>query len=191
VRAARTVFDYDDCFISPRYGFRGALDYYALCAPTVFMPEIRVPTMVLAACDDPWDPDRALSRVQLVGQFLAAAGDAGDRRPCWLPWRRQRPALVQSRHREIPRACEQRVVSRCESRRSAVLAALQVALSLVGRRPADAGQPLQAAAVEPRSACQPGACPSSLAMGDTLLGMLDSPARAGGTTAARHRDFTA
>lgn len=56
VRTARTVFDYDDRFISPRYGFRGALDYYALCAPTVFMPEIRVPTMVLAACDDPWIP---------------------------------------------------------------------------------------------------------------------------------------
>jgi predicted alpha/beta-fold hydrolase len=56
VRAARTVFDYDDRFISPRYGFRDARDYYALCAPTIFMPEIRVPTMVLAACDDPWIP---------------------------------------------------------------------------------------------------------------------------------------
>ena len=26
------------------------------CAPMHFMPEIRVPTMVLAACDDPWIP---------------------------------------------------------------------------------------------------------------------------------------
>jgi hypothetical protein len=56
VRSARSVFDYDDRFISPRYGFRGAEDYYSLCAPQVFMPEIRVPTMVLAACDDPWIP---------------------------------------------------------------------------------------------------------------------------------------
>ena len=56
VRSARSVYDYDDRFISPRYGFRGADDYYGLCAPMHFMPEIRVPTMVLAACDDPWIP---------------------------------------------------------------------------------------------------------------------------------------
>ena len=56
VRSARSVWDYDERFISPRYGFRGAEDYYELCAPMNFMPEIRVPTMVLAACDDPWIP---------------------------------------------------------------------------------------------------------------------------------------
>jgi predicted alpha/beta-fold hydrolase len=56
VRSARTVFDYDDRFIAPRYGFRGAEDYYSLCSPRHFMPEIGVPTMVLAAGDDPWIP---------------------------------------------------------------------------------------------------------------------------------------
>ncbi|WP_085933146.1 YheT family hydrolase [Enhydrobacter aerosaccus] len=56
VRRARTVQEYDDTFIAPRYGYRGALDYYELCAPRNYMPEIRVPTMVLAAHDDPWIP---------------------------------------------------------------------------------------------------------------------------------------
>ena len=56
VRSARSVRDYDDRFISPRYGFRGAGDYYDLCTPLAYMPEIRVPTMVVAACDDPWIP---------------------------------------------------------------------------------------------------------------------------------------
>ena len=56
VRDARSVLDYDERFISPRYGFRGADDYYELCTPIKYMPEIRVPTMVLAACDDPWIP---------------------------------------------------------------------------------------------------------------------------------------
>ena len=56
VRAARSVWEYDHRFIAPRYGFRGADDYYDLCAPASFMPEIRVPTMVLAAGDDPWVP---------------------------------------------------------------------------------------------------------------------------------------
>ena len=56
VRSARSVREYDERFISPRYGFRGADDYYDLCAPLHYMPEIRVPTLVLAACDDPWIP---------------------------------------------------------------------------------------------------------------------------------------
>ncbi len=56
VRAARTVREFDDRFISPRYGFRGADDYYSLCTPLAYMPEIRVPTLVLAASDDPWIP---------------------------------------------------------------------------------------------------------------------------------------
>lgn len=57
VRAARSVWEHDEHFIAPRYGFRGAEDYYDLCTPSRFMPEIRVPTMVLAACDDPWIPN--------------------------------------------------------------------------------------------------------------------------------------
>ncbi len=56
LRAARSVWEYDDRFIAPRYGFNGAKDYYQLCAPIEFMPEVRVPTMVLAAGDDPWIP---------------------------------------------------------------------------------------------------------------------------------------
>jgi predicted alpha/beta-fold hydrolase len=56
VRNARSVREYDDRFIAPRYGHRDADDYYDLCAPLAYMPEIRVPTLVLAACDDPWVP---------------------------------------------------------------------------------------------------------------------------------------
>jgi predicted alpha/beta-fold hydrolase len=53
---ARTVWDYDDAFIAPRYGFAGAEDYYERCRPTRFMPGIRVPTLMIAALDDPWIP---------------------------------------------------------------------------------------------------------------------------------------
>lgn len=56
VRSARSVLEYDDRFIAPRYGFRDAADYYELCTPLNYMAEIRVPTMVLAAGDDPWIP---------------------------------------------------------------------------------------------------------------------------------------
>jgi hypothetical protein len=53
---ARTVWDYDDFFIAPRYGFASAEDYYERCRPTRFMAAIRVPTLVLSALDDPWIP---------------------------------------------------------------------------------------------------------------------------------------
>ena len=48
IMGARTVWDYDDVFIAPRYGFASAEDYYERCRPTRFMAGIRVPTLVLA-----------------------------------------------------------------------------------------------------------------------------------------------
>jgi hypothetical protein len=56
IMGARTVWDYDDVFIAPRYGFASADDYYERCRPTRFMGDIRVPTLVVAAEDDPWIP---------------------------------------------------------------------------------------------------------------------------------------
>jgi len=53
---SRTVWDYDDFFIAPRYGFASAEDYYERCRPNRFMASVRVPTLVLAAMDDPWIP---------------------------------------------------------------------------------------------------------------------------------------
>ena len=103
VRSVRSVREYDDRFIAPRYGFRDADDYYELCAPLNYMPEIRVPTMVLAAADDPWIPVGVLSRLQMVGQSVPAVGDGRRRRPSRLPLGRQRPAVVRHGAGEIPR----------------------------------------------------------------------------------------
>jgi uncharacterized protein len=58
IMGSRTVWDYDDFFIAPRYGFASAEDYYERCRPTRFMAGIRIPTLVLAALDDPWIPGR-------------------------------------------------------------------------------------------------------------------------------------
>jgi predicted alpha/beta-fold hydrolase len=56
IMGSRTVWDYDDVFIAPRYGFASAEDYYERCRPTRFMGGIGIPTLVLAAFDDPWIP---------------------------------------------------------------------------------------------------------------------------------------
>jgi predicted alpha/beta-fold hydrolase len=56
---SRSIWDYDEVFIAPRHGFAGADDYYERCKPVRFMGDIRVPTLVLAAMDDPWIPGAA------------------------------------------------------------------------------------------------------------------------------------
>jgi predicted alpha/beta-fold hydrolase len=56
IMEVRTVWDYDDVFIAPRYGFASAEDYYERCRPTRFMAGVRVPTLVMSALDDPWIP---------------------------------------------------------------------------------------------------------------------------------------
>lgn len=56
ILGSRSVWDYDEVFIAPRHGFAGAEDYYERCKPLRFMSGIRVPTLVIAALDDPWIP---------------------------------------------------------------------------------------------------------------------------------------
>ncbi len=96
VRSLHSVFEFDERLIAPRYGFRGALDYYTLCAPLSFMPEIRIPTMVLAACDDPWIPIEHYREVDWAanpwllpvipetGGHVGFHGDSGGRPWCNL-----------------------------------------------------------------------------------------------------------
>lgn len=56
ILGSRSVWDYDQDFIAPRHGFAGAEDYYDRCKPLRFMGGIRIPTLVIAALDDPWIP---------------------------------------------------------------------------------------------------------------------------------------
>lgn len=56
ILGSRTIWEYDELFIAPRHGFAGADDYYDRCKPQRFMPDVRIPTLILAAFDDPWIP---------------------------------------------------------------------------------------------------------------------------------------
>ena len=60
VRAARTIVDYDDTVIAPRYGFASAADYYARCSSGATLGGIRTPTLIIHSRDDPWIPAAAL-----------------------------------------------------------------------------------------------------------------------------------
>jgi predicted alpha/beta-fold hydrolase len=59
IETSRTFWQYDDLFTGPRHGFAGAAEYYAGSSALQFLPGIRVPTLVLAALDDPWVPGGA------------------------------------------------------------------------------------------------------------------------------------
>jgi predicted alpha/beta-fold hydrolase len=89
----RTVREFDEAYTAPHFGFRDASEYYHRASALRVAGEIRVPTLILAAEDDPFVPsetftDRAVAgnpwitvRVSPHGghcAFLTAAEPGGD-----------------------------------------------------------------------------------------------------------------
>jgi hypothetical protein len=64
VARARTFFAFDDAATAPLHGFAGADDYYARSSSIRFLPRIAVPTLCLAARNDPFLPEEALDRAR-------------------------------------------------------------------------------------------------------------------------------
>lgn len=64
---SRSVWEYDEHFIGPRHGFAGAEDYYDKNKPLRFLSAIRVPTLLIAATDDPWIPISTYRGVDWLG----------------------------------------------------------------------------------------------------------------------------
>jgi predicted alpha/beta-fold hydrolase len=62
IRRARRLQDFDDAFTGPSNGFQGALDYYRRCSSGPRLAEIRRPTLLLNAEDDPMIPSASLPR---------------------------------------------------------------------------------------------------------------------------------
>lgn len=56
IGAAKNVYEFDDRFIAPRFGYRDAQDYYESNAAKHFLAGISRPTLILHALDDPWIP---------------------------------------------------------------------------------------------------------------------------------------
>ena len=62
---ARTLREFDDAATAPLHGFSGAADYYARSSSTRFLADIRVPTLLLQAADDPFLPPDAIPRAAI------------------------------------------------------------------------------------------------------------------------------
>jgi uncharacterized protein len=79
IAAARNVFEFDDRFIAPLFGYRGAEDYYETNAAKHFLAGITQPTLILHALDDPWIPEacyRAIDwpRLPMIEAVLSPGG---------------------------------------------------------------------------------------------------------------------
>jgi predicted alpha/beta-fold hydrolase len=56
IAGARNVYEFDDHFVAPHFGYRGAEDYYEANAAKNFLAGATLPTLILQALDDPWIP---------------------------------------------------------------------------------------------------------------------------------------
>ena len=70
--AARTLWEFDDAVTAPVHGFRDAADYYARSSSIRLLADIRVPTLLLSAADDPFLPAEVLERVRALAAQNAA-----------------------------------------------------------------------------------------------------------------------
>jgi predicted alpha/beta-fold hydrolase len=67
-RTARSVdfFEFDDAYTAPMNGFKDALDYYARCECASFLKDIRRPTLIVNARDDPFMTPAVLPTAEML-----------------------------------------------------------------------------------------------------------------------------
>ncbi|MBK6743268.1 MAG: hydrolase [Hydrogenophilales bacterium] len=96
--AVRTIRAYDDLVTAPLHGYKDADDYWRRCASKPFLAQIRVPTLVLNARNDPFMPAHVLPRADEVSDDVTLdlpdqGGHVGfvtgpfPGNPNWLPKR--------------------------------------------------------------------------------------------------------
>lgn len=92
VERTRSLRAFDELATAPLHGFDGADEYYRACSSAPFLAEIRVPTLLLHALDDPFLPQEALPREAMADNpwLLPAITDTGGHvgfleGPPWRP----------------------------------------------------------------------------------------------------------
>ena len=56
VQAARTIFEFDNAFTAPLHGYTGTPDYWARASARPHLAQLRIPTLLLHARNDPFVP---------------------------------------------------------------------------------------------------------------------------------------
>lgn len=91
--AARTLREFDEAVTAPVHGFRDAADYYRRSSSARFLGDIRLPTLLIQAWDDPFVPRASVPAAAirenpaLRTRFSERGGHLGfvGRRSAWVP----------------------------------------------------------------------------------------------------------
>ena len=67
LRAARTLYEFDNVFTAPLHGFRDTDDYWTRASAKPGLSDIRIPALVLNALNDPFVPRKSLPSQSQVG----------------------------------------------------------------------------------------------------------------------------
>jgi predicted alpha/beta-fold hydrolase len=95
---ARDLREFDDAYTAPMHGFKNALDYWTRASSKPLLGGIRIATLVLNACNDPFMPATALPGIRNCAPLVLlhqppAGGHAGfptgpfPAHTGWLPQR--------------------------------------------------------------------------------------------------------
>lgn len=66
LRRARDLYEFDNLYTAPVHGFRDTMDYWTRCSAKPLLGNVRVPHLVLNACNDPFVPADSLPRADQV-----------------------------------------------------------------------------------------------------------------------------
>lgn len=87
----KTMHEFDNTYTAPVCGFESARDYYSRCSANQFLSNIKVPTLVIAAQDDPLIPfnqfkaaDYSSTTALLAPRHGGHLGFCTPRGPAWL-----------------------------------------------------------------------------------------------------------
>lgn len=97
-RKPRRLLEFDDRYTAPASGFGNAANYYARCSSAQFIPNIKVPALILTSRDDPLVPVQPFEELDLPSLvtleitergghlgYISRSGSDEDRR--WMDWR--------------------------------------------------------------------------------------------------------
>ncbi len=70
LRAARTLYEFDNVFTAPLHGFRNTEDYWKRASAKPHLHRIRIPALVLNALNDPFVPAECLPSPTQVGRHV-------------------------------------------------------------------------------------------------------------------------
>ena len=74
--AARTLHDFDDVFTAPLHGYRDTEDYWRRASAKPHLQRLRIPALLLNACNDPFVPAASLPCHRDINRFVTLAQPA-------------------------------------------------------------------------------------------------------------------